>query len=119
MQKNLSQPGKLDERVTFKRYTQVSDGGGGFTNTWTNYHACAAKVKALSGSERDVAAQTQAPRNYRLWVRRCSETAGLTEADIVVWRGKAMQIRFIRDDGPRPLYMEIEAEAGVNIQDYP
>lgn len=109
------QSGDLDQRVTFQRRSRVSDGGGGYVETWADYHTCSAKVSALSGRERDMANQTEAPRNYRLWVRRDSKVAALTEADIVVWRGKTMQVRFIADQGPRHLYMQIDCEAGVSV----
>ena len=104
----------LDERVTFERATNVSDGGGGSTLTWATYFTCAAMVEAISGRERANADQTQSPRNYRVTLRRSSETAGLTTRDRLDWRGKKMQIRFIADEGPRPLYLMLDCEAGVN-----
>ena len=104
----------LDERVTFERATNVSDGGGGSTLTWATYFTCAAMVEAISGRERANADQTQSPRNYRVTLWRSSETAGLTTRDRLDWRGKKMQIRFIADEGPRPLYLMLDCEAGVN-----
>lgn len=106
--------GQLDERVTFQRFTKASDGVGGYTETWATYFACAASVVPLSGKERDTASQTESPRNYRVTVRRSSETAGLKTSDRMDWRGIKMQVRFIADAGPRPLYMTIDCEAGVN-----
>jgi SPP1 family predicted phage head-tail adaptor len=105
--------GSLDERVTFERVSRVSDGGGGGVESWATLYECWAKVTPLSGRERDNAAQTQAPRNYRVTVRVSAETLAVTEADRVMWRGAAMDIRFIADAGPRPLYLQIDCEAGV------
>lgn len=106
-------PGKLDQRVTFERSSRVPDGGGGGVDTWSLIGSRAANVHAVSGRERDMAQQAQAPRNYRITVRRDSFTASVTEADRLVWRGKVMNIRLIRDDGPRPMYLEFGCEAGV------
>lgn len=105
--------GKRDQRVTFQRNTPVDDGQGGHTDSWATYCERWCEVKPLSGRERDMAQQTEAPRNYRLTVPRDSGTAALTAADRAVWRSKTMQIRFIADAGPSPLEMTIDCEDGV------
>ena len=109
-------PGDLDQRVTIRRQFRIPDGGGGYEESWTDLAPPRwAKVKPLSGRERDVANQTESPRNYRVTMRRDSVTATITEADILVWRERDMNIRFIADAGPRPLYLTFDVELGVAI----
>jgi SPP1 family predicted phage head-tail adaptor len=105
--------GELNERLTFERETQASDGQGGVTVTRAALFTVWAKVAPLSGRERDMANQTESPRNYRFTVRRNSLTAGILASDVIKWRGKAFNIRFIADAGAMPLFMEIDAEDGV------
>lgn len=108
-------PGDLDERVTIRRQVRTPDGGGGYQESWTDLATRWAKVGPLSGRERDVANQTESPRNYRVTLRRDGVTATITEADILVWRGRDMNIRFIADGGPRRLYLVLDVELGVVV----
>lgn len=102
--------GKLDQRVRLYRRIQVPDGGGGFADEWDFIAECWANVKALSGRERMMAEQLEAPRNYRVTVRR---RAGLIEADRIVWRDRNLNVRFIADEGTRQQYLPIDCEMGV------
>ena len=108
-------PGDLDERVTIRRSVKTPDGYGGNTETWVDVATRWAKVLPLSGRERDMAEQTESPRNYRITLRRDSVTAAINEANIMVWRGSQMNIRFIADAGPRPLYLTFDCELGVAV----
>ena len=103
----------LDERVIFERKARVPDGGGGGTESWAPLGTRWASVEPLRGRERDMAQQTESPRNYRIIVRRDSLTATVTAADRVMWRDRPMNIRFVADAGPRPLLQTFEVEAGV------
>lgn len=107
------QVGMLDERVRFERYQSGDDGYGGQSITWPEIATVWAKVQPLSGRERDMASQSESPRNYRIFVRRDSITAAITPKDRAVWRGKNMNIRFVADKGPRAQFLEMEAEEGV------
>lgn len=107
--------GDLDERVVFERPTRVPDGAGGGPRVWTPLHdgTVAAKVAVLSGRERLMGDQIEAPRSHRIWVRRSPLSVGLTAADRVVWRGQPMNIRFVGDGGPRAAFVALDAESGV------
>ena len=105
--------GETNERNTIQRETLSDDGQGGSTRTLATLATCWAKVVPLSGKERDMANQTESPRNYRFTVRRTSETAGVLAKDLIVWRNKTMNIRFIGLNSPKELYLQIEAEDGV------
>lgn len=105
--------GQLTERITVKRETRTDDGYGGSTVTEADVLSAWAMVRPLSGRERDMADQTESPRNYRFTIRRSSDSAGILASDTIVWRSKQFNIRFISDAGPMPQFMEIDAEQGV------
>lgn len=105
--------GKRDQKVAFQRLTTTDDGYGGQIETWATIFSRWCEVKPLSGRERDMAQQVENPRNYRMTIPRDSDTATLTGADRVVWRGKTGNIRFPADAGPQPLEMMIDVEFGV------
>lgn len=105
--------GSLDERITVRRESLVDDGMGGSVVTDSvvgTFNAC---VMVMSGRERDMATQTENRRNYRFKIRRSTASAAILEKDKIVWRDKIMNIRFIVDEGPRAMYLEMEAEYGV------
>jgi SPP1 family predicted phage head-tail adaptor len=104
------QPGEMDQRVRIERKADVADGMGGFTSGWTTVATVWAKVEPVSGRERDMAAQTEAPRNYRITIRR---RADLLDSDRLVWSRRTLNIRFIADAGGRQAYLLLDAEMGV------
>lgn len=105
--------GDMNERITIQRETLADDGQGGSTRTLGTVATVWAKVAPLSGRERDMANQTESPRNYRFTVRRTSETAGVLARDLIFWRGKIMNIRFIALNSPKEKFLQIDAEDGV------
>jgi SPP1 family predicted phage head-tail adaptor len=107
------QAGDLDDRIAVYRQTRVKDAIGGNVITWNKIADFRAHVKPMSGRERDHAAQTIAPRNYRITVRKSSKSDGISQDDRILWRGTAMLIRFIGANGARPMYIELEAEERV------
>lgn len=105
--------GALDERIVVRREGLTGDGQGGSAVALTTVGTFYASVRVMSGRERDMANQTESPRNYRIILRRSTLSADIQENDKVVWRGKTMNIRFIADAGPRQQYLMIEADSGV------
>jgi SPP1 family predicted phage head-tail adaptor len=105
--------GKLTERITIKRDALADDGYGGSVLTESDVLTCWAGVRPLSGRERDMASQTESPRNYRFTLRRNNATSGILASDKISWRGRVFNIRFIADAGAMPLFLEIDAEDGV------
>lgn len=105
-------PGELSQRVTFKRKAQTTDEYGTVSEALTDVATVWAHVRPMSGRERVQAQQVEANANYLVVVRNRDD---LTEADVIVWRGQNLNIRFIKDRGPRAMYLEIEAERGVAV----
>jgi SPP1 family predicted phage head-tail adaptor len=101
--------GQLTERVTLRRKVQTQDEYGTLVETDGTLAIVWAHVKPLSGRERDRGQQTEGTANYVITIRY---RAGLATSDYVVWRDQQMNLRFIRDDGPRSLWLRLECELG-------
>jgi SPP1 family predicted phage head-tail adaptor len=103
-------PGRLDQRVTLERRSRVADGAGGGADAWTAVAELWAAVAPISGRERTQARQVESPALYRVTIR---PRADLTTADRFVWQGRRLNVRFVADPGPRPLYLTCDCETGV------
>jgi SPP1 family predicted phage head-tail adaptor len=106
----MSAAGELDQRIRIMRQSLTPDAMGGAAVTWEELGMFWAKVIPMSGRERDHAAQTVSPRNYRITLRKSSRSDSIRADDRLTWRGLVMLIRFIAYDGNRPQYLNIEAE---------
>ncbi|MBY6265569.1 head-tail adaptor protein [Azospirillum sp. 412522] len=104
--------GDLDQRIRIEAKTRVPDEGGGSAEAWTLVASVWAKVWPVSGRERAEARQVQAATLMRFKVRY---RTGLDAGMRIVWQGKAHNIRFIADAGPREPFLTIDAEAGVAL----
>ncbi len=104
--------GMLRTPVTFQRVTKVSDGAGGYTQSWAAISGAPtrAHVKALSGSERYASMRVEANARLRVVVRYF---AGLTERDAVVIDGKRCNITFPNNVEFRNRWLEIDVTSGV------
>jgi len=98
--------------VTFERKIRVSDGAGGFTESWSTIAGSPtrAKVEALSGGERLEAGRINANTTQRL---TCRFFDGLTEADRVVIRSRNFNIRFIDDVLLRGHWYRLDLSGGT------
>ena len=106
--------GKLREPVTFQRADKVSDGAGGWTETWAAIAGASdrAFAKALSGSERFASDRTEATTKWRIVVRYFPD---LWESDRVMMRGRAYNIRFVNNVELRDQWLEIDLDGGVAV----
>ena len=106
----MSVTGKLRERITIERQTSTDDEMGGRVTSWNALFSLWAEVVPMSGYQRDQAAQTASPRNYRITVRKSSLSSQIQNTDRIAWSGTVMLIRFIAKDGNQPHYLTMEAE---------
>lgn len=104
------QPGELDQRIAIIRESLSDDGMGGSTVTTATVATVWAKVIARSGRERDQADRLAADAGYTFVIRWRGD---LLESDRLAWRGQEYNIRAIKQDGGRKLYLELDAERGV------
>jgi len=106
--------GMLKEPVTFQRAAKVSDGAGGYTETWGTLAGAAdrAAVKAVSGRERFASDRIEATTKWRITVRYFT---GLLESDRVIIRTRAYNIRFINNMELEDRWLEIDLDGGVAV----
>jgi SPP1 family predicted phage head-tail adaptor len=88
---------------------------GGGMDTWQGFVTLWANVEPISGRERDMANQTESPRDYRFTVRRSSDSAGILAKDKITWRSKEFNVRFVALPDAKSQYMRIDAEEGVAV----
>ena len=105
--------GKLDQRITLQAFAEVSDGGGGVTKTWADLATTPtvwANVTAGSGREAFLEDRTTATAMVMFTIRNRSD---LDERGRIVWGGENFNIREIKREGTRAMYLRIMAERGV------
>jgi SPP1 family predicted phage head-tail adaptor len=97
---------ELDQRVILRRYTELPNEYGTLVRTAHQLGIVSAKVRPMSGRERDHAQQTDARANYLVVIRARDD---ITERDYVVWMGQELNIRFVKRR-PRARFLELECE---------
>ena len=103
-------PGMLRQTVTIQRKQTAPDGAGGFSVDWVDLHTVKAHMRSTSGTERYSADRLQATVRIRMICRFIED---INEADRVVFRGKAHQIRYIDNVEYRNRWLEIDLDEGV------
>lgn len=109
------QAGQLTERIRIETPQRVADGYGGETETWTTTATVWAEVKAVRGREPEEAGKPEMSVTYLITIRRRSD---LTAADRIVWTTNGnteLNLREIRDQGPRHEWLTLVAESGVRV----
>ena len=99
----------LNELISFYRLSQTKDEYGTLVTTRVLVAQAYASVRPMSGSERNRSDQTEAFADYRFYVHY---RAGLSAANLIVWNGTDYNIKFIADNGPKEVYLYIDAERG-------
>ena len=108
----MGSAGKLDQKVTFQRFSEADDGIGGKTQTWADFASNAAvwaDVMPLYGNE---AVSDGAFVATGAWIFRVRNRTDVTELDRIVWGGEPYNIRRVMRRGAREQYLTIEAERG-------
>src|SRR5688572_28552997 len=104
--------GKLKYRIALRRHTLTGDGMGGATESTSTYATVWASAEPMSGREREQAMREEATSNYLFTIRHRDD---VVEGDIIRWQSRDYNVRFVRDAGPRPQYLVIEAEKGASV----
>lgn len=99
----------LNEQIKLYSKANTANAYGTLSQTRTLVATVNAKVRPMSGAERSRTDQTEEYADYRFTVQQRSD---LSEAHILVWRGKDYDIKFIADNGPFERYMYIDAQRG-------
>lgn len=102
--------GKLDQRVTIQTLTRVADSMGGAPETWAELATVWAHVRPMRGDEGYTGDRVDATGTYRFVIRNRTD---VSEAARLQWQGETYNIRAVRREGPRPMYLDIDAERGA------
>ena len=104
--------GMLKEPVTFQRMTRTADGAGGQTQTWATVSGAPTRayVRVASGNERFSHDRVEAVIKLKLTTRY---NASITEADRVLIRGRAHNIKLLNNLEFRNQWLEISVDGGV------
>lgn len=99
----------LNELITIYTKTQVQDAFGTLTTTRTKIADAYAKVRPMSGAERNRTDQREEYADYRFWIHQRTD---VNEADLIVWDGVDYDIRFIAHNSAKEPYLMIDAQRG-------
>jgi SPP1 family predicted phage head-tail adaptor len=111
MRKEVFNARELDQRVTFRHEVQTDDGMGGHSTTWQDICEVWAKVRPMTGGEREHSDALNATSNYLIVIRARDD---IDESCIAVWKGTQFNIRFAKTQ-PRSRFLAIECEKGVAL----
>ena len=101
--------GMLRTRIELQSVDRVTDGAGGFTNTWTTHATVGSYWQSLSMTERLHAMQVQASVGHRVYIRY----RAVSPVDRIYYNSQAYQIRGVVDIDNRHLWLELLVEEGV------
>lgn len=99
--------GDLRHRITFQTLSRVSDGQGGFTETWTNLATVWAYVRPVSSRERTFAAQVQYQRSHEVIIRHRTD---ITQEMRFTYDSRTFQIKGALRPDERKFFLFIDAE---------
>ena len=106
--------GQLLDRVTIEEETRVSNGQGGFTNTWAPIAATPvvwAKVIGQSGQEAQRAGIERAVTVYTVDIRK---RADISAKNRLQWNGQVMAIKSVLPNPQSPLtFLQLLCETGA------
>lgn len=105
--------GQLDQRITFRRATEASDGYGGKTVTWANLTTEPTVWARIIPQRQGEDLQNDRMTATGIIVVRIRNRQDLTEKDAFVWNGVTYNIRGFMLRSPREQYLDFEAERGV------
>jgi SPP1 family predicted phage head-tail adaptor len=99
----------LNEIISLYSHTQTKDAYGTLVTTRTLIAEVYAKVRPMSGNERNRSDQTESFADYRFYIHYRDD---VTAADLIVWNSTDYNIKFIADNGPKEAYLYIDAQRG-------
>lgn len=102
--------GMLKEPVAFQRLNRTPDGLGGWTEQWLPIVSTRAIVRQLSGREEWRFSRINGEVQIMVVIRY---TSGLTLEDRVIIRGKAHNIRELRNVDFADRWLEVAVTGGV------
>lgn len=106
--------GRMDQRITFRCFTELPDGAGGITRAWADFAknpSVWANVRTKAFREVLTEGRVNAAYTVLFTIYNRSD---VSELDAIVWRGEHYNIRGVMRTGDRDMRLVIEAERGVS-----
>jgi SPP1 family predicted phage head-tail adaptor len=94
------------KRVTIQNCTRVSDGQGGFDETWNDGSTVWAQIEPLKSYERFQAMQMQTPVTHRITMRYTDE---ITSASRIKFQSRIFWVKEVLDEEERKRFLTIKA----------
>lgn len=102
--------GELRHRITFQSLSLTSDGQGGSSTSWTNFKTVWARIKPISGRERNFAQRIEDVYTHEITIRKCD---GLTTTMRISYQNRIFQVKSIQKDTEENFWMKILTEEKV------
>jgi SPP1 family predicted phage head-tail adaptor len=99
-------PATLRHRVTIQVNTPVSDGQGGFTESWADGATVYASIEPLKGYERFQGMQMQTPVTHKIVMRYRSD---VTTASRIKFGTRVFCVQEVLNPAERNRYLQIKA----------
>ena len=100
--------------ITIQAETRTSDGGGGYTQTWTDYHEAYASVRPVSGAESYKQGQMSDTQLYEFVIRYETKRT-ITPAHRIKYGTRMFQVRTVINHEERNRYLIMRAEEKVAL----
>ena len=100
--------GNLNQRAALQALTLVSDGGGGFSESWTTFATVWIALAPLTGSDVFGPDRNESQVCYRITLRRRDDVSA---GQRVIVGTRSFTIIAVLDSGPQPQLMTLDAEA--------
>lgn len=102
--------GFLRERIRIEQESNVSDGQGGSTLSWTEVDTVWSRVSPVRGREVLQGQQVQDETMHRITIRYRTD---ITPKMRVVWRGRIMNIREVINPDEHKKYLQLTVDENV------
>lgn len=99
-------PAKMDKRVTIQNATRVTDGQGGFTESWPDGDTVWAAVEQKKAWEKFQAMQTQTPV---IWAVTMRYRTDVTSASRLKYGTRVLWVKEVINRGEANAFLDIKA----------
>lgn len=99
-------PATLKKRVTLQSVSRVSDGQGGFTETWKDGQSVFASIEPVKAYERFQAMQTATPISHKIIMRY---NAVVTTASRLKYEGRIFAVKEVINQDEQNRFLVIKA----------
>lgn len=102
--------GELRHRITFQSLSLTGDGQGGSLTSWTNFKTVWAKLKPISGRERNFAQRIEDVYTHEITIRKLD---GITTTMRISFQNRIFQVKSIQPIDEERFWMKILTEEKV------